>query len=69
MARGIESAVGLRYPRRMPRRFTVGVHGTNRAGGDVREQTGIRIAVRVVEPGALPRSEGKAVRVVDRRPG
>jgi phenylacetate-CoA ligase len=35
----------------------------------LREQTGIRIAVRVVEPGALPRSEGKAVRVVDRRPG
>jgi phenylacetate-CoA ligase len=35
----------------------------------LREQTGIRIAVSVVEPGALPRSEGKAVRVVDRRPG
>jgi phenylacetate-CoA ligase len=34
----------------------------------LREQTGIRIAVSVVEPGTLPRSEGKAVRVVDRRP-
>jgi phenylacetate-CoA ligase len=33
----------------------------------LREQTGIRIAVAVVEPGAIPRSEGKAVRVVDRR--
>jgi phenylacetate-CoA ligase len=31
------------------------------------EHTGIRIGVRVVEPGAVPRSEGKAVRVVDRR--
>jgi len=35
----------------------------------LREHTGIRIAVAVVEPGALPRSEGKAVRVVDRRSG
>jgi phenylacetate-CoA ligase len=35
----------------------------------LREHTGIRIAVALVEPGALPRSEGKAVRVVDRRPG
>jgi phenylacetate-CoA ligase len=33
----------------------------------LREHTGIRIAVSVVEPGAVPRSEGKAVRVVDRR--
>jgi phenylacetate-CoA ligase len=33
----------------------------------LREHTGIRIAVSVVEPGALPRSEGKAARVVDRR--
>ena len=33
----------------------------------LREQTGIRIAVSVLEPGAIPRSEGKAVRVVDRR--
>jgi phenylacetate-CoA ligase len=33
----------------------------------LREQTGIRIPVEVVEPGTLPRSEGKAVRVVDRR--
>jgi phenylacetate-CoA ligase len=33
----------------------------------LREHTGIRIAVAVVEPGAVPRSAGKAVRVVDRR--
>jgi phenylacetate-CoA ligase len=33
----------------------------------LREHTGIRIGVAVVEPGAVPRSEGKAVRVVDRR--
>jgi phenylacetate-CoA ligase len=33
----------------------------------LREHTGLRIAVSVVEPGAVPRSEGKAVRVVDRR--
>jgi phenylacetate-CoA ligase len=33
----------------------------------LREHTGIRIAVSVVEPGGVPRSEGKAVRVVDRR--
>ena len=38
-----------------------------RLGEVLREQTGIRIAVEVVEPGTLPRSEGKAVRVVDRR--
>jgi phenylacetate-CoA ligase len=33
----------------------------------LREHTGIRIAVEMLEPGGLPRSEGKAVRVVDRR--
>ena len=33
----------------------------------LREHTGIRIVVEVLEPGAVPRSEGKAVRVVDRR--
>jgi phenylacetate-CoA ligase len=33
----------------------------------LREHTGIRIAVDVVDPGGVPRSEGKAVRVVDRR--
>jgi phenylacetate-CoA ligase len=33
----------------------------------LREHTGIRIAVSVVEPGSLPRSEGKAVRVLDQR--
>jgi phenylacetate-CoA ligase len=35
----------------------------------LREHIGIRIAVEVLEPGAVPRSEGKAVRVVDRRGG
>jgi phenylacetate-CoA ligase len=33
----------------------------------LKEATGVRITVRVLEPGAVPRSEGKAVRVVDRR--
>jgi phenylacetate-CoA ligase len=33
----------------------------------LREHTGIRITVAVVDPGTVPRSEGKAVRVVDRR--
>jgi phenylacetate-CoA ligase len=34
----------------------------------LREHTGIRIGVELLEPGGVPRSEGKAVRVVDRRP-
>jgi phenylacetate-CoA ligase len=34
----------------------------------LRERTGITIAVELLAPGAVPRSEGKAVRVVDRRP-
>jgi phenylacetate-CoA ligase len=34
----------------------------------LRERTGISITVELLEPGAVPRSEGKAVRVVDRRP-
>ena len=33
----------------------------------LRDHTGIRIPVTLVEPGGVPRSEGKAVRVVDRR--
>jgi phenylacetate-CoA ligase len=33
----------------------------------LRENTGLRIGVSVVEAGSIPRSEGKAVRVVDRR--
>ncbi len=33
----------------------------------LRDHTGIRIPVTVLEPGGVPRSEGKAVRVVDRR--
>ncbi|HEY7631536.1 MAG TPA: phenylacetate--CoA ligase [Thermoleophilaceae bacterium] len=35
----------------------------------LREHIGIRIAVEVLPPGDVPRSEGKAVRVVDRRAG
>jgi phenylacetate-CoA ligase len=34
---------------------------------DLKEGLGVRVAVDVVEPGSVPRSEGKAVRVVDRR--
>jgi phenylacetate-CoA ligase len=33
----------------------------------LREGTGLRIEVAVLDPGRVPRSEGKAVRVVDRR--
>ena len=36
---------------------------------ELREQTGLRITVAVRARGTLPRSEGKAVRVDDRRPG
>jgi phenylacetate-CoA ligase len=39
-----------------------------RAAHALREATGITIAVEVLTPGTVPRSEGKAVRVVDRRP-
>ena len=38
-----------------------------RIAESLREHTGLRIGVSVLEPGALPRSDGKAVRVVDRR--
>ena len=34
----------------------------------VHERIGISVAVEVLAPGAVPRSEGKAVRVIDRRP-
>jgi phenylacetate-CoA ligase len=33
----------------------------------LREHTGIRLEVEVLPPGGVPRSEGKAVRVVDKR--
>jgi phenylacetate-CoA ligase len=33
----------------------------------LREHTGVRIGVEVLDPGTVPRSEGKAVRVFDRR--
>ncbi len=35
----------------------------------LREHTGLRINVSMAEPGTIPRSEGKAVRVLDRRSG
>ncbi len=35
----------------------------------LRDHTGLRITVSLVRPGSIPRSEGKAVRVVDRRSG
>ena len=34
---------------------------------ELREGLGLRVAVSILEPGSVPRSEGKAVRVVDRR--
>jgi phenylacetate-CoA ligase len=33
----------------------------------LRQHTGLRIAVEVRDPGTIPRSEGKAVRVIDKR--
>ena len=33
----------------------------------LRERIGVSVAVELLAPGAVPRSEGKAVRVVDRR--
>jgi phenylacetate-CoA ligase len=40
----------------------------SRVASALREQTGIRIEVDVLEIGSVPRSAGKAVRVVDQRP-
>ncbi len=34
----------------------------------LREATGLSMRVRIMDPGAVPRSEGKAVRVIDNRP-
>lgn len=39
----------------------------SRVGRAVREATGLAVRVEVAAPGSIPRSEGKAVRVVDRR--
>jgi phenylacetate-CoA ligase len=33
----------------------------------LREATGLSMKIEVLEPGSVPRSEGKAVRVIDRR--
>jgi phenylacetate-CoA ligase len=38
-----------------------------RLAQQLQDHTGLRITVTVREPGAIPRSEGKAVRVIDRR--
>jgi phenylacetate-CoA ligase len=38
-----------------------------RVGTALREDTGLTMAVELMAPGEVPRSEGKAVRVVDRR--
>jgi phenylacetate-CoA ligase len=35
---------------------------------ELRERCGLRIDVAILDPGSVPRSEGKAVRVFDRRP-
>lgn len=40
-----------------------------RLGRALREHTGLRMGIELVTPGAVPRSAGKAVRVVDRRAG
>ena len=40
-----------------------------RIGNQLQEHMGIRFEIVVREPGTIPRSEGKAVRVVDRRAG
>jgi phenylacetate-CoA ligase len=44
--------------------------GTLRARleGALHAETGLRIRVQLLAPGSVPRSEGKAVRVIDRRP-
>jgi phenylacetate-CoA ligase len=39
-----------------------------RAAQALLQATGLSINVQVLPPGGVPRSEGKAVRVVDRRP-
>ena len=39
----------------------------NQVESVLKESTGVRIVVSVLDPGGVPRSEGKAVRVVDRR--
>jgi phenylacetate-CoA ligase len=40
-----------------------------RIARQLREHMGIRFVIAMLEPGSIPRSEGKAVRVVDRRTG
>jgi phenylacetate-CoA ligase len=39
----------------------------DRAAHALREATGLSLRVELLAPGGVPRSEGKAVRVVDRR--
>ncbi len=40
-----------------------------RIARQLREHMGIRFEIAMLDPGSIPRSEGKAVRVVDRRTG
>ena len=39
----------------------------NRIGKSIENETGIRVKVTLVEPKTLPRFEGKAKRVIDKR--
>ena len=39
----------------------------DRVAGAIRNAIGVGVTVEVLEPGAVPRSEGKAVRVIDKR--
>ena len=34
----------------------------------IKSSVGISVAIRVADPGGVPRSQGKAVRIVDSRP-
>jgi phenylacetate-CoA ligase len=40
----------------------------DRLGEALREETGLTFAIEVLERDGVPRSEGKALRVIDRRP-
>ena len=41
----------------------------NKVGKELRDALELRTTVKLVEPGSLPRFEGKAKRVIDRREG
>jgi phenylacetate-CoA ligase len=52
---------------REPVRAIAGAELEHRVGRKLREALGIAVKVGIVEPRTIPRSEGKALRVVDRR--